>query len=432
MMKDFLSNLYFNPYLFALGLYFILEHPKKLKIALAFIIFIPFLFNYEIILGIIISLQVITVLFERKNYIWLKEILLYYLIALVEPAVGELFGGIVQGLSILIFRYSLNYWNLNIICLIPEALFCWLIWYLNERYYYQIKKAINEMSTNLKYFNALIWIIGSLTITDYILWMLAYDNTTLALFLMLASLIITGIVIFNLYEALRQNQNYLRVSVENAELQEVRHYTHQLEQANINLRKARHDYKNSLLSLNGYLADQNIEGAQHYLDTVINYTNHVQKVSQTLTLELANLKVNELKYLLIQKLQLAQEKEIHTKVEINKEISSFPCNIMGLIRCSGILLDNAIEACTNQSDPQISVLLTEYPNQAYSLTFTNTVTKPININNVLKIGRTSKKDHQGIGLANVNEIVNNDPCLSLAIEQEKNQISFELLIQAEE
>ena len=44
---------------------------------------------------------------------------------------------------------------------------------------------------------------------------------------------------------------------------------------------------------------------------------------------------------------------------------------------------------------------------------------------------TSKQNHEGLGLNNVNEIVNNDPYLSLEIEQNAEEISFELIIQEE-
>ncbi|WP_332370143.1 GHKL domain-containing protein [Lactobacillus delbrueckii] len=91
--------------------------------------------------------------------------------------------------------------------------------------------------------------------------------------------------------------------------------------------------------------------------------------------------------------------------------------------------DNAIEACQSQADGQISVLLTKYSGNNYSLIVQNTISQPVNLAQVLKPRVTSKQNHDGLGLDNVNEIVNSDPYLSLEIEQSVSEISFELVIQ---
>ena len=100
-------------------------------------------------------------------------------------------------------------------------------------------------------------------------------------------------------------------------------------------------------------------------------SNRLQEAANSMTLELANLQIKELKYLIIDKLQQAQDQGIKTKVEINKPIATLPVNIVSIIRCVGIFLDNAIEACQSQADGQISVLLTKYSGNNYSLIVQN-------------------------------------------------------------
>jgi two-component system sensor histidine kinase AgrC len=172
-----------------------------------------------------------------------------------------------------------------------------------------------------------------------------------------------------------------------------------------------------------------VVGAEKYLAELVNDNNRLQEATKSMTLELSNLRIKELKYLIIDKLQQAQDKGIHTKVEINKLIDAFPTNIVSIIRCIGIFLDNAIEACQYQKDAEIHVLITKYSGSNYSLIVQNTITNIVNISEILKPTITNKRNHEGLGLDNVNEIVNNDPYLSLEIEQNLKEISFELIIQ---
>jgi two-component system sensor histidine kinase AgrC len=242
-------------------------------------------------------------------------------------------------------------------------------------------------------------------------------------------LLIIVILFFNLYRTIQENQKIIATRIQNAEIEQIQEYSSRLENANITLRKARHDYKNNLLSLNGYLLTNDVVGAEKYLAELVNDNNRLQEATKSMTLELSNLRIKELKYLIIDKLQQAQDKGIHTKVEINKLIDAFPTNIVSIIRCIGIFLDNAIEACQYQKDAEIHVLITKYSGSNYSLIVQNTITNIVNISEILKPTITNKRNHEGLGLDNVNEIVNNDPYLSLEIEQNLKEISFELIIQ---
>ena len=242
-------------------------------------------------------------------------------------------------------------------------------------------------------------------------------------------LLLITVLFFNLYQAIQKNQEIMATRIQKAEIQQIQEYSSRLEEANISLRKARHDYKNSLLALNGYLLTADVAGASKYLEELVADSNRLQEAANSMTLELANLQIKELKYLIIDKLQQAQDQGIKTKVEINKPIATLPVNIVSIIRCVGIFLDNAIEACQSQADGQISVLLTKYSGNNYSLIVQNTISQPVNLAQVLKPRVTSKQNHDGLGLDNVNEIVNSDPYLSLEIEQSVSEISFELVIQ---
>ena len=103
-----------------------------------------------------------------------------------------------------------------------------------------------------------------------------------------------------------------------------------------------------------------------------------------------------------------------------------------MIKATGILLDNAIEACESQKDSWLNFLLTKYGKNVYSLVVQNSINTKLDVQQILKAGFSSKDNHAGLGLANLNEMIDNDPNLSLEIKQTDSQISFELLIQGDE
>ncbi|WP_412131139.1 autolysis-associated sensor histidine kinase [Lactobacillus equicursoris] len=426
------NNYAFNPYLFAVLLSFTLDRPKRFDLILYPLLLIPVLFGYQYVLLAIIAVQLGSRFFARGRVKILDRLFFYYLVLILYPILGELFGWLVQLLSYFLAHRLLDHLAINLVCFIPEILICLLFYSLKKHFALNLEKIAADVKSNHQFLNLLVWTVWAFLLVTYAIWtMLEKFNIAplVELGLMTIVLLMITILFFNLYQAIQENQEIMDMRIQKAEIQQIQEYSTRLEEANISLRKARHDYKNSLLSLNGYLLTSDVAGAREYLGALVDDNNRLQKAANSMTLELANLQIKELKYLIIDKLQQAQDQGIQTKVEINKRIDSLPTNIVSIIRCVGIFLDNAIEACQSQANAKINVLLTKYSGNSYSLIVQNTISRPVNLALILKPRVTSKQDHDGLGLDNVNEIVNGDPDLSLEIEQSSNEISFELIIQ---
>lgn len=432
MINSLFNNLAFNPYLFSVLLVFTLASVKRSDLFLYPLLLLPVLFGYQYVLAAIIALQLISQLFARGQAKILSRLFFYYLVLILYPILGELFGWIVQLLFYFFTHHLLDHVAINLVCFLPEILICLLFCFLKKHFALNLEKIAADVKGNPQFFNLLVWIVWSFLLVTYVIWsMIEVFNIAplVELGLMTIVLLMITVLFFNLYQAIQENQEIMATRIQKAEIQQIQEYSSRLEEANISLRKARHDYKNSLLALNSYLLTADVAGASKYLEELVAGSNRLQEAANSMTLELANLQIKELKYLIIDKLQQAQDQGIKTKVEINKPIASLPVNIVSIIRCVGIFLDNAIEACQSQADGQISVLLTKYSGNNYSLIVQNTISQPVNLAQVLKPRVTSKQNHDGLGLDNVNEIVNSDPYLSLEIEQSASEISFELVIQ---
>lgn len=432
MIASLFNNYAFNPYLFAVLLSFTLDRPKRFDLILYPLLLIPVLFGYQYVLLAIIAVQLGSRFFARGRVKILDRLFFYYLVLILYPILGELFGWLVQLLSYFLAHRLLDHLAINLVCFIPEVLICLLVYFLKKHFALNLEKIAADVKSNHQFLNLLVWIVWSFLLVTYAIWtMLEKFNIAplVELGLMTIVLLMITILFFNLYQAIQENQEIMDMRIQKAEIQQIQEYSSRLEEANISLRKARHDYKNSLLALNGYLLTDDVSGAREYLGALVDDNNRLQEAANSMTLELANLQIKELKYLIIDKLQQAQDQGIQTKVEINKRIDSLPTNIVSIIRCVGIFLDNAIEACQSQANAKINVLLTKYSGNSYSLIVQNTISQPVNLARILKPRVTSKQDHDGLGLDNVNEIVNSNPDLSLEIEQSASEISFELIIQ---
>lgn len=432
MINSLFNNLALNPYLFSVLLALTLASVKRSDLLLYPLLLLPVLFGYQYVLLAIIAVQLISQLFARGQVKILTRLFFYYLVLILYPILGELFGWIVQLLFYFFTHQLLDHLAINLVCFIPEVLICLLFYFLKKHFALNLKKIAADVAANSQFLNLLVWIVWSFLLVTYAIWvMLEVFNIAplVELGLMTIVLLLIMILFFNLYQAIRENQEIMATRIQKAEIQQIQEYSSRLEEANISLRKARHDYKNSLLALNGYLLTADVAGAREYLGALVDDNNRLQEAANSMTLELANLQIKELKYLIIDKLQQAQDQGVQTKVEINKRIDSLPANIVNIIRCVGIFLDNAIEACQSQTKARINVLITKYSGDNYSLIVQNTISQPVNLTEVLKPRVTSKQNHDGLGLDNVNEIVNSDPDLSLEIEQSASEISFELVIQ---
>lgn len=432
MINSLFNNLALNPYLFSVLLALTLASVKRSDLLLYPLLLLPVLFGYQYVLLAIIAVQLISQLFARGQVKILTRLFFYYLVLILYPILGELFGWIVQLLFYFFTHQLLDHLAINLVCFIPEVLICLLFYFLKKHFALNLKKIAADVAANLQFLNLLVWIVWSFLLVTYAIWvMLEVFNIAplVELGLMTIVLLLIMILFFNLYQAIRENQEIMATRIQKAEIQQIQEYSSRLEEANISLRKARHDYKNSLLALNGYLLTADVAGAREYLGALVDDNNRLQEAANSMTLELANLQIKELKYLIIDKLQQAQDQGVQTKVEINKRIDSLPANIVNIIRCVGIFLDNALEACQSQTKARINVLITKYSGNNYSLIVQNTISQPVNLTEVLKPRVTSKQNHDGLGLNNVNEIVNSTPDLSLEIEQSASEISFELVIQ---
>lgn len=194
------------------------------------------------------------------------------------------------------------------------------------------------------------------------------------------------------------------------------------------LRRERHDMKNMLLSVQGYIRDHNDEKANQLLSTFLQ-TNIDSKNYEGIDKSLSRLNISGLRNLIKEKAYRIVEQEIPLAIEVNAKIDSLPGSEVKTARIIGILLDNAIEATSNQKRPYIQIALLRHDEENYELVVANSLEKTLDLNKAMKFEHSEKENHQGIGLSNITQLVDNDDRYSFSAEVKEKVIIMTCFIQ---
>lgn len=124
---------------------------------------------------------------------------------------------------------------------------------------------------------------------------------------------------------------------------------------------------------------------------------------------LVNLKVSPIKSILSAKMIEAQSQNIEAFLEIPDVITDVYMGALDLVIILSVFLDNAIEAAREAKRPHVSVAFFEREDSQL-LIVENSVTKnSVDISKIFHAGYSTKGPNRGIGLSNVQRILENYP-----------------------
>lgn len=187
-----------------------------------------------------------------------------------------------------------------------------------------------------------------------------------------------------------------------------------------------HDYKNILSSLTIYLEKNEIDEAKNYLKEIIDYSADILKPNYYT--QIKKITIPAIQGLLLNFVDKCNQKNITLKLDIEPIEPIFSIQTIELIRLLSILLDNAYEHSLSEKNPEISFSVTD-DDQKTSFEVTNTYTQPIEIENIMQKGYTTKQNHSGQGLAIFLKIIKRNPTLNFFISAKDGLFSVKLLIE---
>ncbi|ADL50886.1 sensor histidine kinase [Clostridium cellulovorans] len=265
-----------------------------------------------------------------------------------------------------------------------------------DKYPVENEKLI-EYST---YFVFLSFLVVYMFIYLFAIAIIKLDYVSIVFTIILLAFIILCLIIYK--ESLKGKYEKTQAENDNKHLEQ---YSELLEGMMKEFRSFKHDYNNILTTISGYLQTDDLEGLKEYFDKEIYpYSADMSKANIRLAL-LGNIKIKPLKGILAAKLIEAINYEINVFIDIEESIDNINMNVVDLCRIVGILLDNAIEGARLSGEKKLDFGIIN-KNNTVVLIINNSCKKDVpEIQEIFRVGFTTKGEGHGIGLSNVQEII---------------------------
>lgn len=283
--------------------------------------------------------------------------------------------------------------------------------------------------------------ISSLSVS--IVYIYSDSITPVSLFFSLYLLVQAIFAIFIFHEIIIMQDKIL----EKKEQDQLKYNQHQLEEyadylekSEDDLRAFRHDYKNILNSLKVSAQEGDVQDVVQKLDK---YTETNLNSEALLKYKDVNhVHVRSIKSIFITKMAEMYNLNIPYNFECRNDIKKLPSEIdeLDLVRIIGITLDNAIEESKSLIAKENEVSAAEIQMMVYSNGTDDfeyeirnkVIDREISTQEIQKRGFTTKKNHKGLGLANIKELETKYPDLSISYMLEDDWFDFYMAIDTEE
>lgn len=232
----------------------------------------------------------------------------------------------------------------------------------------------------------------------------------------------------------KQQQEKLR-----KELLQQKKYAETLEKEEDSLRRFRHDYKNMLTAVKYSVRNGNYDEAIAELDRYSE--ENLDKNALLKYKDVNHIKDEYFKSLLITKISKMANDNIKYNFECRKDIPALTddIEILDLIRILGIAIDNAIEenekilASSNKNETDIQIMINTSEDVKLEFEIRNKILNDnVNLAQMKKHGYTTKKGHDGVGLANIEQIKRKYPAIDISYSIEDGYFDFYMVIEEDE
>ncbi|WP_312426005.1 GHKL domain-containing protein [Lacrimispora sp.] len=216
--------------------------------------------------------------------------------------------------------------------------------------------------------------------------------------------IITVFLMYSVYKITMSEQSYKHRM---AQFENLRTYTERLENSYGIMRKFKHDYMNILITMSGYMKENDMESLKEYYGEKILPISRAFTESDTKLGNLSNIKNTALKSLLSSKFVYMMELGIKTEIELTEPINGLNIDCLDLSRIIGIFLDNAMEAAMETEAKKVHFCMFYKGMDLYLIVQNTALPLTHTISELRSHDISTKGSNRGIGLFNVEVILKN-------------------------
>ena len=361
---------------------------------------------------------------EHKKIIWYSE-LAYFIMTLPNMCVGGIINEVLSD-----FGITSSYTDIKglIICSILQAVVCGgeicLVFALDRKYSLHsiaeyIRPGFQSWGKIFLFFIIMLLVTSA---GELIVRLEITTNTSTSLFMLIFCLVgLAGIHqtrIKMLQEKAHQTQ------AEMLEQQEM--YIQELEGIQSSMRSFRHDYKNMMSSLYLQSREGNMEEVEKNIHGLIDEFDENIDRKMNLTVQMANIRISEVKSLLYKKITEIQKKGIDFQMEVMYPVEETSMKPIDLSRALGILIDNAIEAA-EPVQGNISLVISAQEDGVHII-LDNTADQDVDISKIYEDGYSTKGNGRGTGLPSLRKILEKYPEASLLTEIKSGRFIQKILI----
>lgn len=243
------------------------------------------------------------------------------------------------------------------------AVVSYIVLYILRKVIYlrkDIMKIFTETSPKVQYalvINIIVYLLMFLTnITvgekvGYSLNILMFNS-----FLFFVCLIATTWVLLNVAKGIEAEEKQKAMLHQQEVLES---YVDNLERMLEETRAFRHDYKNILSTMSGYICENKMEELREFFNQKISLSEGKTEMQSVAWGSLQNIKPMEIKGFLYEKLLLAFAKNIEVQTDITGNLTIDYEGMEDLIRILGVFLDNAIEETEDMDEGEIRICIGE-------------------------------------------------------------------------
>lgn len=309
----------------------------------------------------------------------------------------DLFSYITFGASALFFTLFTNYYTMVSVIILDVSLNIFEYIILTKTTI--IEKLDDEYGLLYFYLILYIW-ISSMVIYYLTTYVFNIDAVSYIIaMVVVVSQLFFSLFVYSINKKIRQDKLSLQ------QINDLKIYTQQLESSQRSLRKFKHDYQNMLLSLK---LSAKKSHDKELIDKLAEYSSKIleDKVLWQFN-DVDNVKDELLKSLFISKLNRIFQNNIQYSFECRIVIENLSnkYNSFDIVRILGIVYDNAIEESLEFGDEAKIDTMIYQENGELEIEIRNRYRDTdLTIQDMKKSGFTTKKNHDGLGLANIEEL----------------------------
>lgn len=309
----------------------------------------------------------------------------------------DLFSYITFGASALFFTLFTNYYTMVSVIILDVSLNIFEYIILTKTTI--IEKLDDEYGLLYFYLILYIW-ISSIVIYYLTTYVFNIDAVSYIIaMVVVVSQLFFSLFVYSINKKIRQDKLSLQ------QINDLKIYTQQLESSQRGLRKFKHDYQNMLLSLK---LSAKKSHDKELIDKLAEYSSKTleDKVLWQFN-DVDNVKDELLKSLFISKLNRIFQNNIQYSFECRIVIENLSnkYNSFDIVRILGIVYDNAIEESLEFGDEAKIDTMIYQENGELEIEIRNRYRDTdLTIQDMKKSGFTTKKNHDGLGLANIEEL----------------------------